>query len=59
GTESTCWTMQQRVKRPAQSWGVPGLRGTLTIRSLVVSERWQSAWQSYAAAQRQEVLAIM
>jgi hypothetical protein len=59
GTESTCWTMQQRVKRPAQSWGVPGLRGTLTIRSLVVSERWHSAWQSYAAAQRKEVLAIM
>ncbi|MCZ6652127.1 MAG: hypothetical protein O7D91_03775 [Planctomycetota bacterium] len=57
-TESACWTMQQRVKRPAQSWSVPGLRGTLTIRSLVVSERWKSAWKPYAAAHRKEVRSI-
>ena len=42
-TESTCWTMQKRVKRPAQSWEVPGLRGTLALRALVLSGRWDSA----------------
>jgi hypothetical protein len=57
-TESTCWTMQQRVKRPAQSWQVPGLRGTLTIRALVLSDRWESAWQPYAAAHRKEVRCV-
>lgn len=54
-TESTCWTMQRRVKRPAQSWEVPGLRGTLALRALVVSDRWTSAWPTYAAAHRQGV----
>jgi hypothetical protein len=57
-TESTCWTMQKRVKRPAQSWEVPGLRGTLALRALVLSGRWDSAWQRYAAAHRQTVTPI-
>lgn len=57
-TETTCWTMQRRVKRPAQSWEVPGLRGTLALRALVLSERWNSAWQAYAAAHRQRVTPI-
>jgi hypothetical protein len=51
-TEGTCWSMQQRVKRPAQSWGTPGVRGTLAVRALVKSERWHAAWQSYAANHR-------
>jgi hypothetical protein len=51
-TEGTCWSMQQRVKRPAQSWETPGVRGTLAVRALVKSERWHSAWQSYAASHR-------
>jgi hypothetical protein len=54
-TESTCWQMQQRVHRPGQSWEVPGLRGTLAVRSLVLSDRWQAAWQPYAARHRREV----
>lgn len=57
-TESTCWTMQQRVKRPAQSWEVPGLRGTLALRALVLSDRWESAWPRYAADHRKEVRCV-
>ncbi|MCC7074908.1 MAG: hypothetical protein IT383_26595 [Deltaproteobacteria bacterium] len=54
-TESTCWQMQQRVKLPGQSWAPHGLRGILAIRALVVSERWQSAWDHYASFHRAEV----
>ena len=54
-TESTCWQMQQRVKLPGQSWEPDGLRGTLAIRALVISDRWESAWEQYAAAHRFEV----
>lgn len=53
-TESTCWQMQQRVKRPGQSWEV-GLRGVLAMRGLAVSDRWVTAWQPYAAKHRKEV----
>jgi hypothetical protein len=56
-TESTCWQMQQRVKLPGQSWDVPGLRGILAMRALVLSDRWQAAWPSYAATHRKEVRA--
>jgi hypothetical protein len=54
-TESTCWQMQQRVKLPGQSWVSPGLRGVLAIRALVLSERWDSAWNHYASFHRAEV----
>ncbi len=54
-TESTCWQMQQRVKLPGQSWDVPGLRGILAMRALVLSERWRPAWQVYAATHRKNV----
>lgn len=54
-TENTVWLMQQRVKRPAQSWRPPGLRGVLVLRSLVLSERWDAAWEAYAATHRKDV----
>jgi len=54
-TENTCWAMQRRVKRPGQSWKVPGLQGTLTIRALAVSDRWCSAWPAFAAHHRLEI----
>ena len=57
-TESTCWQMQQRVKRPGQSWEVPGLRGILAVRGLVLSERWADAWKPYAASHRKTVHCI-
>jgi hypothetical protein len=54
-TESTCWQMQQRVTLPGQSWIPRGLRGVLAIRALVLSERWEPAWNHYAAFHRAEV----
>jgi hypothetical protein len=54
-TESTCWQMQQRVKLPGQSWEPRGLRGVLAVRGLVLSERWSTAWEPYAATHRKEV----
>ena len=51
-TEGTCALMQMRVKRRGQSWKPPGLRGVLTIRGLVLSNRWDAAWNSYAAGHR-------
>ena len=54
-TESTCWQMQRRVQRPGQSWEVPGLRGILAVRGLVLSERWAEAWRPYAANHRKAV----
>lgn len=54
-TESTCWQMQQRVKLAGQSWEPDGLRGTLAIRALVLSDRWEPAWTHYAALHRAEV----
>lgn len=54
-TEGTCWQMQRRVERPGQSWEAPGLRGILSIRSLVLSDRWSAAWKPYAASHRATV----
>ena len=54
-TEGTCGLMQQRVKRRGQSWEPMGLCAILTIRGLVLSGRWDAAWQSYAATHRSEV----
>ena len=54
-TEGTCGLMQQRVKRRGQSWQPEGLRAVLTVRGLVLSGRWDPAWQFYAGAHRTEV----
>jgi hypothetical protein len=54
-TENTVWLMHQRVKRAGQSWQPCGLAGILVLRSLVLSERWDAAWASYAATKHEEV----
>ena len=54
-TEGTCSLMQKRVKRRGQSWEPSGLRAIMTIRGLVLSDRWDTAWQAYAATHRSEV----
>jgi hypothetical protein len=54
-TESTCWQMQQRVKLPGQSWEPDGLKGTLAVRALVLSNRWGPAWNHYASRHRAEI----
>ncbi len=54
-TESTCALMQLRTKRPGMAWEVPGLRGVIAIRALILSDRWPAAWAAYRAAARTEV----
>lgn len=54
-TEGTCGLMQKRVKCRGQSWIPRGLRGILTLRGLALSDRWDAAWQPYAATHRKEV----
>jgi hypothetical protein len=58
-TESTCWQMQQRVALPGQSWEEPGLRGVLAVRALVLSNRWEPAWNLYAELHRAAVSTVM
>lgn len=53
-TEGTCWQMQDRVKRPGQTWE-EGLGGVLAVRAFVLSERWDAAWDAYAARHRHEL----
>ena len=54
-TESTCALFQLSVKRPGAAWGVPGLRGVMTLRGLVLSDRWSPAWAEYTASRRRRV----
>lgn len=64
-TEGVCWQMQGRVKRPGQSWGAvtkadeptrsPRLNGVMTTRGLVLSDRWDDAWPTYAAKHRKDL----
>lgn len=64
-TEGTCWQMQTRVKRPGQSWQsveqhehprrAPGLHGVMTTRGLVLSDRWDAAWNAHAAKHQQNL----
>ena len=64
-TEGTCWQMQARVKRPGQTWQsiarpdhsrrAPGLNGIMTTRGLVLSERWDVAWDAHAANHQQDL----
>ena len=54
-TESTCWQMQERVKRAGQSWQPPGIRGVLGVRGIVLSDRWEDAWPAYAATHRRQL----
>ena len=64
-TEGTCWQMQARVKRPGQTWQsiarpdhsrrAPGLNGIMTTRGLVLSERWDAAWDAHAANHQQDL----
>jgi len=56
-TEGTCWLMQQRVKKPGQSWEAEGLRGVLGLRSYAISDRWPQAWTAFAENHRHEVRA--
>jgi hypothetical protein len=44
--EASCKTLvTQRLKRSGMAWTRPGGQAILTLRSLIQSERWRSAWE--------------
>jgi hypothetical protein len=54
--EASCKTLvTQRFKRSGMAWTIPGGQAILTLRSLIQSDRWASAWQILQADFRKEV----
>jgi hypothetical protein len=49
--EASCKTLvTQRLKQSGMSWSLSGGQAILTLRSLLQSNRWQSAWQLLSAS---------
>ena len=57
-TESAAKVMGARTNLSGARWDVPGLRGVLTRRGLVTSERWTPAWAHYAASKRVDITLV-
>ena len=54
--EAACKTLvTQRMKRSGMAWTMPGGQAILTLRSLIQSHRWSSAWLLLSADFRQTV----
>jgi hypothetical protein len=47
-TESMRKLIDQRTNRSGTGCGTPHVRGTVAIRALVLSERWDCTWENYA-----------
>src|SRR5664279_1542132 len=57
--EASCKTLvTQRFKRSGMAWTIPGGQAILTLRSLIQSDRWASAWLLLQADFRKEVKVI-
>jgi hypothetical protein len=57
--EASCKTLvTQRFKRSGMAWTIPGGQAILTLRSLIQSDRWASAWQLLQADFRKDVKVI-
>ena len=54
-TESTCGLYQLRVKHPGSHWRPPGLRGVMTARGLMLSGRFDAAFEAHYATLLGEV----
>ena len=55
--EATCKTLvTQRMKRSGMAWTVCGGQAILTLRSLIQSDRWSSAWEMLSTNFRQTVV---
>ena len=55
--EATCKTLvTQRMKRSGMAWTMRGGQAILTLRSLIQSDRWSSAWALLSADFRQTVV---
>jgi hypothetical protein len=54
--EAACKTLvTQRLKRSGMAWTNPGGQAILTLRSLIQSNRWHSAWELLSVDFRQDV----
>jgi hypothetical protein len=54
--EASCKTLvTQRLKQSGMSWTLAGGQAILTLRSLIQSDRWQSAWELLRADFRKTV----
>ena len=55
--EASCKTLvTQRLKQSGMSWTLAGGQAILTLRSLIQSDRWQSAWELLRADFRKTVI---
>ena len=55
--EATCKTLvTQRLKRSGMAWTPSGGQAILTLRSVIQSERWPTAWELLQADFRQLVV---
>ena len=54
-TESTCALYQLRVKHPGSNWRPPGLRGVMAARGLLLSGRFDAAFEHHHATLLGEV----
>jgi len=55
--EATCKTLvTQRLKRSGMAWTPTGGQAILTLRSLIQSDRWPSAWELLSADFRQPLV---
>jgi len=57
-TESTCALYQLRVKHPGSNWRPTGLRGVMTARGLLLSGRFDAAFEHHHATLLGEVRSI-
>lgn len=57
-TESTCKLIGQRTNRSGSRWRPNGVEGTMAIRALVISQRWDIAWRHYARSKLSVVTPI-
>ena len=57
--EAACKTLvTQRLKRSGMSWSLAGGQGILTLRAMVLSGRWSSAWKVLSDSYRAEVYRV-
>ena len=53
--EAACKTLSSRHKRSGMRWRTPGGQAIFTLRSLIQSDRFESAWQLLAGTYKQSV----
>lgn len=58
-TEAACKTLVvQRMKRSGMQWAIEGGQAVMTLRSLMLSNRWAPGWKLLSGSYRAEVLKV-